>query len=731
MASKVSWRNFSWVLLWVGVLASGAMPAWAQHSDIVIYASDVERWQGNWTRAAAGSAANGQEMVSADYGWSTANDALASPADYFEAMFIAPSDTAYHVWLRLRATGDSKWNDSVWVQFNDAMGPSGSAAYRIGTADGLLVNLEPCNACGVGGWGWSDTGYGRSQAATVIFAQSGTHTLRVQTREDGVRIDQLVLSPANYIGGSPGQGRADATIVPKWGASASPPDSGSTPFSGWPVSLPGTIQAENFDNGPEGVAYSDTTAANLGNAYRSTGVDLEPASGGGYNIGWTEAGEWINYTVHVTSAGTYGLSFRVASFGQGGSFHLEMNGANVTGSLTIPTSGGYQNWQNVTATANLSPGVQVARIVMESRRGNFDSVTFSQDSSGSGSPPGVPTSPNSPNGAVGVTVTPTLSWQASGATSYELRIGTSNPPGVYLTDLTSHWTAITTPLGPATRYYWQVVARNRSGSTEGPVWDFTTAGGGVPPPPPPQPPPPGRSLRMMTWNIQHGFTRTNAYDLLGQVNFIVSHNPDVVALQEVQTWDENQPQRLKALFEQATGQAWTMIWAPVTNAAGTEGNVILTRLPVLNSGAYQMHANGDYTAILSNRSVAGATVSMNGVPVAVFSTHLDYANTTWRTIQLQQLMAWLPNFGGPRLVSGDFNSVWSEPWIAAMTSQHTDTWREVTGGQDLGYTVNNAVRFDYIFRSDDGARRATPTNCFVPVTGMSDHNPVIADFTIQ
>jgi endonuclease/exonuclease/phosphatase family metal-dependent hydrolase len=235
----------------------------------------------------------------------------------------------------------------------------------------------------------------------------------------------------------------------------------------------------------------------------------------------------------------------------------------------------------------------------------------------------------------------------------------------------------------------------------------------------------------LTWNIKHGFTSSNVYNLVGQVNFMVSQHPDVVALQEVQTWDENQPQRLKTLFEQATGQSWSMIWAPVTNAAGTEGNVILTRLPVSNSAAYQMHATSDYSAMLSNRSVAGATVSVNGVPVSVFSTHLDYANTTWRTIQLQQLMAWLPNFGGPRLVSGDFNSWWGEQWITTMTSQHSDTWRDVTGGQDLGYTVNNSVRFDYIFRSFAGASRAVPTNCFVPVTSLSDHNPVIADFTVQ
>ena len=63
-----------------------------------------------------------------------------------------------------------------------------------------------------------------------------------------------------------------------------------TPYSGTALKVPGTIQAENFDKGGEGVAYHDTEKANQGNQYRpADGVDIEKTSdtGGGYNIGWT------------------------------------------------------------------------------------------------------------------------------------------------------------------------------------------------------------------------------------------------------------------------------------------------------------------------------------------------------------------------------------------------------------------------------------------------------------
>ena len=95
----------------------------------------------------------------------------------------------------------------------------------------------------------------------------------------------------------------------------SPPSSGTPAYSGSPVALPGIVQAENFDNGGEGSAYHDGSAGNNGGAYRSTDVDIEAASEGSYDIGWTSAGEWLNYTVNVSAAGNYTVGLRIASPG--------------------------------------------------------------------------------------------------------------------------------------------------------------------------------------------------------------------------------------------------------------------------------------------------------------------------------------------------------------------------------------------------------------------------------
>jgi hypothetical protein len=352
--------------------------AFAAAGDIVMYASDATNLHGNWSSGSDASTAGGQLLNSADNGWESPNTPLASPTHYFEFTFSAPANTPYRVWLRLRAAGQSKFNDSVFAQFSDAVNAQGAALHRIGTTNALFVNLQSCNGCALSGWGWMDGAYWLTQQVTVRFASAGTHTLRIQTREDGVQLDEVVLSPSAYLSSSPGVVINDNTNVLK--TPTEPPLSGSTPYSGTPAAIPGIIQAEAFDNGGEGIAYHDITGGNAGGMFRSTDVDVEGASSGGYDIGWVSAGEWLNYSVNVAAAGSYTVAFRVAVLGQGGTFHLTMNGADVTGRLTVPNTGGWQNWQTVTAAVTLSAGPQTARLVMDSSGvnavGNFDAMSF-------------------------------------------------------------------------------------------------------------------------------------------------------------------------------------------------------------------------------------------------------------------------------------------------------------------------------------------------------------------
>ena len=346
--------------------------------EIVVYASKATALKGNWKVAASSDAAGGQSVRDTDVQWSSPNAALASPPNYFEVRFNAQANTPYRVWLRLRAGNNSKWNDSVWVQFSGAL-VSGRAAYRIGTTSGLLINLQRCADCGMRSWGWFNSAYWLQQATAVTFATTGTQTLRVQTREDGVEIDQIVLSATKYMNAPPGPSTDDRTILaasptttaPAPTPTPTPSPTGPTPYSGTAVALPGKVEAAFFDNGGKGVGYHDSTSGNSGGVLRNTDVDIQRASDGGYNVGWITAGEWLTYSVNVSRAGTYTLRLRVAAT-RAGTLAVTTNvPSTVTRSVAYPNTGGTQKWTDVVIPITLAAGPQRLTLKFNTEGVNF------------------------------------------------------------------------------------------------------------------------------------------------------------------------------------------------------------------------------------------------------------------------------------------------------------------------------------------------------------------------
>jgi hypothetical protein len=185
-------------------------------TDVVRYATDATRVAGLWRLESDGSAAAGQRLRHPNASAPKLTAPLASPADFFELTFTADAGVGYRVWIRGRADNNSFNNDSVYLQFSDSVTSSGAAVYRIGTTSATSVVIEECSGCGLSGWGWADNAYGGA-GPLIYFAGGGTHTLRIQTREDGVAIDQIVLSAGAWLSTAPGAPKGDATIVPKGG----------------------------------------------------------------------------------------------------------------------------------------------------------------------------------------------------------------------------------------------------------------------------------------------------------------------------------------------------------------------------------------------------------------------------------------------------------------------------------------------------------------------------------
>ncbi|WP_197091905.1 carbohydrate-binding protein [Streptacidiphilus albus] len=161
------------------------------------------------------------------------------------------------------------------------------------------------------------------------------------------------------------------------------------PYGGTAAALPGTVQAENYDTGGQGTAYSVTAVNGSGNSYRSDGVDLEATTdtGGGYDLGWTGAGQWFNYTVNAATAGTYTVSLRLAApTAVTDALHIaNAAGTNLSGNINTPATGGYQTWTTVTTTVTLPAGQQTLRLDQDNPGWNINYLTFA--TSGSGTPP--------------------------------------------------------------------------------------------------------------------------------------------------------------------------------------------------------------------------------------------------------------------------------------------------------------------------------------------------------
>ena len=161
------------------------------------------------------------------------------------------------------------------------------------------------------------------------------------------------------------------------------------PYAMEATAIPGTVEAENFDTGGQGVASNDNDPdanlgsqdfAGIGNIYRNPdGVDLEPTAdtGGGSNVGFINTGEWLEFTVDVATAGEYDVIARVASEGSGGSFSLEFNGVDKTGAIGFPATGGFQTWTDaVKENVVLEAGVQIMRLNFLSSNFNINKLTF-------------------------------------------------------------------------------------------------------------------------------------------------------------------------------------------------------------------------------------------------------------------------------------------------------------------------------------------------------------------
>ncbi|MBP5457474.1 MAG: carbohydrate-binding protein [Paludibacteraceae bacterium] len=168
------------------------------------------------------------------------------------------------------------------------------------------------------------------------------------------------------------------------GAEPGNPVSEAGPYNGTPASIPGKIEAEEYDFGGQGVAYSDEDSENRGEAFRNDGVDIYAAATG-YSIGYNQEGEWVNYTVDVKETSKYTVSISAATDNASASFQLLIDGKAVTGDISAPNTGGFKDYRNVIArTKEISAGQHTLQLKVTGSWFDIDYMTFEKyESNGS------------------------------------------------------------------------------------------------------------------------------------------------------------------------------------------------------------------------------------------------------------------------------------------------------------------------------------------------------------
>jgi Carbohydrate binding module (family 6)/Family of unknown function (DUF6298) len=151
------------------------------------------------------------------------------------------------------------------------------------------------------------------------------------------------------------------------------------------VTVPGIIQAEDFDNGGRNIAYLDSDEVNIKGEYRQTGVDIrrtgisQPPE---YIVAATQQGEWLEYTVDVLSTGSYQVEANVALNETQGTFHIETDQGintfkNITGPMKVVSTGGWDTFTNIKSQSfTLQKGKQVIRLVMDSGNPSIANINY-------------------------------------------------------------------------------------------------------------------------------------------------------------------------------------------------------------------------------------------------------------------------------------------------------------------------------------------------------------------
>jgi endonuclease/exonuclease/phosphatase family metal-dependent hydrolase len=249
-----------------------------------------------------------------------------------------------------------------------------------------------------------------------------------------------------------------------------------------------------------------------------------------------------------------------------------------------------------------------------------------------------------------------------------------------------------------------------------------------------------RVLRVMSYNIHTGIGTDGVSDLGRIASVIRDADVDVVALQEVDVHWADRSDYVDQATELARLTDMSVYFAPIYDLdpePGREerrryGVAVLSRHPVLSATNHEISRLSTVEPGAEPEPMPGfaeVVVSVRGLPVHVYNTHLDYRpDPTVRSRQVTEMLDILRQ-DPPRahqLLLGDFNAEPAAPELAPLFERLRDAWGTRGGG--LTYPAEDPVkRIDYI-TAGGGVR---VLNASVPAVEASDHRPVVATLLLR
>jgi endonuclease/exonuclease/phosphatase family metal-dependent hydrolase len=619
--------------------------------DIVLYAKRATIISGAWGLVTDTTAAGGLRLANPDAGAPKITTALAAPVNYFEIPFVAQPGVGYHLWIRSKAQSNAWTNDSVYVQFSGSVTSSGAAKHRIGTTSAAMYSLEEDSGRGLSGWGWQDNGYGLNVLGETIYFNGSAQTVRVQAREDGISIDQIVLSPVTFATRAPGAAKNDTVILTE--------SSGSTttaPAPAPPPSSTGTFSWGSLKNATASGAVLKKSGG-CGSCPDAGGVSQQQVSSASFTIA---SGQSLVVGLGRDTSTNTGYAIDYSFYFPGGS------------SWSVREAGVYKTEGPFAAS-------DVFKIAIEGT-----AVKYYRNS--------------------------TLVYTSKTAVT---------------TALVLDATLVTSGASV------NVVSTSGASTTTAPA----------PPPPPPPTTTTGTQLRVLQWNIHHGgFGTDGVYDTNRVATWMAYMKPDVIMLNEVEKYtgwgNQDQPEVYKNLLQQKTGKTWYYMFAQEFGewSSNGKGNMILSTYPISYTNRYELIHNYD-------RTIGLATITVNGRPITLMSTHLDPYDTALRLVQATEVTTWAAPQPENRIIAGDMNAWPDQTSIAHFNTLYHDSWAvaaakgvAVAFAGNTGETKNG--RIDYIFYSKGSTNLVVKssqvydtrdTNGYMP----SDHRPVLTTFEVK